>query len=189
MLIGKGELKKTATNPDAEIMNNISGAVHINLTSDGETTIYTNSIIDVFANGDSMLHYDPTCAEELKVLKNNPERIKEHQKHYDRKRSDVEKCLKAFIFIKYAKVYDATIVSLDSKVRNRFKLSLKDSEVIKVDSFWDTNIEVINPFGVGGHFRNQPIGERGKGAKKLIYIDSFMKNGYIRKATILKQSS
>lgn len=50
-----------------------------------------------------------------------------------------------------------------------------------VDITWSR--ETINkvPFGVVGHFRNQPVGE-GRKERKLIYIDPFVKAGYTRKS-------
>ena len=85
--------------------------------------------------------------------------------------------------MKYAKVYDETLISVDIKTRNKYSIPKEESSIIKIDSFWDKNIDVINPFVVSGHYRDQPHGA-GRKLRKTIYIDGFMKSGYSRKATM-----
>lgn len=49
---------------------------------------------------------------------------------------------------------------------------------------WYTTIVRKEGFNVRGHFRLQPCG-RGRSERKLIYINEFKKNGYIRRARLL----
>lgn len=95
------------------------------------------------------------------------------------------KCLKMFIFLKTAEYNSKDFISEDNENRKYTAGSKIDYKII--DSTWDTNINVLNPFGVSGHFRNQPKKNENKDwYKELIYIDSFTKNGYKRQAGILK---
>ena len=91
--------------------------------------------------------------------------------------------IKMFIFLKTASVVDKTFIS-DSKTGLKYKSETKENEgIIVVDSNWDSSINVINPFPVSGHFREQPKKNKKKEwYKEIIYIDSFMKQGYNRKA-------
>ena len=90
-----------------------------------------------------------------------------------------------FIFLKTANVVDKTFIS-DSKIGVKGNTTEKENEgIIVVDSTWDSSIHVINPFAVSGHFREQPKkNEKKEWYKEIIYIDSFMKTGYNRKAKI-----
>ena len=106
--------------------------------------------------------------------------------YYDKQQNRLETALKAFIFIHMAKVTDKTFVCDDSGISIRDKLKKKkttNTDIIRIDSKWDSNIKVINPFGVSGHFRRQPYGT-GRNMTKTIYIDAFMKTGYTAKARI-----
>ena len=58
-----------------------------------------------------------------------------------------------------------------------------DSRITILDSTWFTNLVKSESFNVRGHFRLQPCGQAFKD-KKLIWIDSFQKSGYNRKATV-----
>lgn len=98
---------------------------------------------------------------------------------------DLLTALKCFVFLKCAKVIDKTFIADDTPMTTYRRLK-RDSNVdyIYVDGHWDENIKVINPFEVSGHFRNQPKkNDRGEWYKELIYIDSYMKQGYTRRAT------
>lgn len=93
--------------------------------------------------------------------------------------------LKCFVFLKCAKVYGKTFIEDDTPMTTYRRLR-KESNIdyYYVDGHWDSEIKHINPFQVSGHFRNQPKkNEKGEWYKELIYIDSFMKQGYTRKAT------
>lgn len=99
--------------------------------------------------------------------------------------------LRCFVFLKCAKVIDKTFIT-DNTPMTTYRRLRKESNVdyVYVDGHWDSGIKVINPFQVSGHFRNQPKkNEKGEWYKELIYIDSFMKQGYTRKATKEKVES
>lgn len=94
--------------------------------------------------------------------------------------------LNMFIFLHTVEVIDATYIADDNKSLSTYRRLRKDKDInyVYVDSSWDTNIDVINPFSVKGHFRHQPKkNENGEWYKELIYIDGFMKKGYHRKST------
>lgn len=67
---------------------------------------------------------------------------------------------------------------------NNFKYLLNNSKynITYVDSLWKQRISTEG-FKVSGHFRLQPFGE-GRKKRKLIWIESFTKEGYSRLATI-----
>ena len=92
--------------------------------------------------------------------------------------------IKSFIFLKTASVIDKTFIS-DNKnqPKDKYGFTKKNLEVTVINSFYDESINVLNPFSVSGHFRNQPK----KDGIEVIYIDSFMKKGYKRPAKILVQ--
>lgn len=92
---------------------------------------------------------------------------------------------KCFIFLKCASVVDKTFVSGKSTMCTyRRRKKEKNIDYIYVDGHYDQSVSVTYPFKVSGHFRNQPKKkENGEWYTELIYIDSFMKKGYTRKAT------
>lgn len=100
------------------------------------------------------------------------------------KEAKIWTAIKMFIFLKTAKVIDQTFLSENDNYGIASKLSGNDSTgIIVVDSTWDSSIHVINPFAVSGHFRQQPKKNiKKEWYKELIYIDSYMKNGYHRNA-------
>ena len=95
--------------------------------------------------------------------------------------------IKAFVFLKTASVIDKTFISENKKYQIKSKIGVdkKSNDITVINSFYDESINVLNPFSVSGHFRNQPK----KTGVEIIYIDSFMKKGYKRPAKILTQSS
>ena len=97
-------------------------------------------------------------------------------------------CVQMFIFLKTIKVIDKTLIlEENSNILNKKHLTKNKYDYIKVDSFFNENINVINPFSVKGHFRNQPKkNSKGEWYKELIYIDGFIKKGYKREATKTK---
>lgn len=101
------------------------------------------------------------------------------------KTAKIWKSIKMFIFLKTANVVDKTFIS-DSKIGVKGNQTEKENEgIIVVDSTWDSSINVVNPFPVSGHFRYQPKkNEKKEWYKEVIYIDSFMKTGYNRRAKI-----
>ena len=94
--------------------------------------------------------------------------------------------IKCFLFLKTATVIDKTFISENKKfkIKSKFGISKENNEYTIINSFFDESINVLNPFSVSGHFRNQPK----KNGVEIIYIDSFMKQGYKRPAKILLQS-
>lgn len=92
--------------------------------------------------------------------------------------------IKSFVFLKTASVIDKTFIS-DNKnqPKDKYGFTKKNLDVTVINSFYNESINVLNPFSVSGHFRNQPK----KDGVEVIYIDSFMKTGYKRPAKILAQ--
>lgn len=108
--------------------------------------------------------------------------------NYRSKLNDIWLCIRMFVFLKTAKVIDETFIAENGNAKQYIENGRKNQGVIVVDSFYDSTINVINPFSVSGHFRNQPKkNDKGEWYKELIYIDSYIKNGYTRKAKILEQ--
>ena len=108
------------------------------------------------------------------------------KQEYEYKRNKIWEAIRMFIFLKTAKVVDKTFIS-DSNCK--YKPSKQDKRidvgVTVIDSHWNESINVVNPFAVSGHFRNQPKKNmKGEWYKEIIYIDSFMKTGYRRRAVI-----
>lgn len=97
-----------------------------------------------------------------------------------------EECHKEFfqilIFLKYTEP-DIKYIPSGKKVgtkKNGF-YNLCTTDVQVVDSNWNTTVVRTEGFSVDGHLRLQPYGE-GRSKYKLIWIDSFDKEGYVRKA-------
>lgn len=100
------------------------------------------------------------------------------------KSNKIWKAIKMFIFLKTAEVVEKTFVSDSNSTPNKQKSSTdSNSDIIVIDSTWDSSINIINPFPVSGHFRQQPKKNKsGEWYRETIYIDSYMKNGYSRNA-------
>lgn len=90
--------------------------------------------------------------------------------------------IKSLVFLKTASVIDKTFVSENKnvkfKVKSKYGFTELNNDVTVINSFYYESINVLNPFSVSGHFRNQPK----KNGVEIIYIDSFMKKGYYRPA-------
>lgn len=140
--------------------------------------------IEAYKVSNSITTIDDDTSANASPLYNN------YHKDYNKRFDDTRLCLQTFMFVQFAKIIDTTRISVDDEsvsFSERLKKRTKHSlDIIQVDTLYDENIEVINPFGVKGHFRNQPIGE-GRKETKLIYIDSFMKTSYTRSATKIKE--
>lgn len=96
----------------------------------------------------------------------------------------LDRAFKMLIFLKYAKSNPRVKEEAHHKPRVETVKELKDRGIIVVDANWDSELYILNPFGVAGHFRNQPYkDEEGKWQKKLIIIEPFTKKGYHRKST------
>lgn len=99
----------------------------------------------------------------------------------------LQTALKMFLFLKTASVIQQTYISED-KGRTYERKQGTVRNYVLVDSTWDSDITVLNPFAVRGHFRHQPKkDDRGRWYRDLIYIDAFMKKGYHRRATKVLQ--
>jgi len=110
-----------------------------------------------------------------------------HTVHFELLKNKVELCFRAFMFIHFAKIITSTVVSNKPSIKTLkmdrlLKRKTIYDDIIVVDTIYDETQQVINPFSVSGHFRNQPCG-RNHNERKLIYIDTFMKTGYTRLAT------
>lgn len=73
-----------------------------------------------------------------------------------------------------------------AKVGGNKYLNETDKKVTILDCTWFTNLVVSGKFGVSGHLRWQRYGPNNS-LKKLIWIDEFEKEGYVRQAKILSQ--
>lgn len=88
------------------------------------------------------------------------------------------------LFKKYCEIETKVIdpkVSRREKVAGKKYLNETNKRIKILDATWFTNIVVSGAFGVSGHLRWQRYGP-GNTQKKLIWIDEFQKEGYIRKA-------
>ena len=93
------------------------------------------------------------------------------------------KVLKMFVFLKTASVIEQTYISDDSPAKSYERNKRVVRNYVLVDSTWDGDITVLNPFSVRGHFRHQPKkDDKGEWYRQLIYVDSYMKQGYHRRA-------
>jgi hypothetical protein len=100
------------------------------------------------------------------------------------KLSILDTVLRMFVFLKTASVIEQTYISDNEPVRSYERGKGVIRNFVLVDSTWDGDITVLNPFSVRGHFRHQPKkDENGEWYRDLIYIDAFMKKGYHRRAT------
>lgn len=158
---------------------------------------YINNVLDFLINKDTTLIKDPEFRPLFKKLTKTDDPdyatfLNNSKEDYAAKLNDANLCLKAFMFIHFAKTIDTTRICQSEENRSimeRLKnVKQNDINIIQVDTYWDENMKVINPFSVSGHFRNQPIGE-GRKETKTIYIDSFMKSGYTRNSTFNKVNS
>lgn len=86
--------------------------------------------------------------------------------------------------------HEAKIVSHKSSVNFNGTVykNLNKCSVTILDSTWYTSITRTEGFMVRGHLRMQPCGPN-MSERKLIYIDSFEKHGYTRKARMLPRSN
>ena len=173
--------------------NIMDGFIYIDFYSD-TLEYWINNPLDILQQKESLLKHDTFSLKRLKKCINNGEFVDKYYKPLDddyRKRfSNTKLCLQAFMFVFFAKIIDTKRLNIEDqsiKLSERMRGKKATIEVIQVDTLWDENMSVINPFGVQGHFRNQPFGIERKD-RKLIYIDSFMKTGYNRSATKTRMS-
>ena len=88
---------------------------------------------------------------------------------------------KCFVFLRTSEVYSKVYVP-DPTPTFRRKKGYRPLNYTYVDSTWDMNIDVNNPFPVRGHFVNQACKINGEWGHKLIYVEQYMKTGYHRRA-------
>lgn len=101
------------------------------------------------------------------------------------KKNAIYYALKMFIYLKTAKEISQDYV-VDTTPTYKRKRGYIPLNYIQIDATWNKNIDVNSPFPVSGHFRHQPKKDaNGEWYKELIYIESFMKYGYHRKAKML----
>lgn len=94
---------------------------------------------------------------------------------------DFARFLKLLIFTEYSELQEVVIKpnqSYGTKKQGKY-LNETNKDFILVDSTWNNTIIRKEGFGVGGHFRLQPIGKE-RQDRKLIYINDFFKKGYTR---------
>jgi hypothetical protein len=164
----------------------LSGFLYFDFNS-GSSSCFINNILDCLQNKDNLLINDKKEIDLLKKARHEQELLSNLKKDYVEKHQETLLCLQSFLFIHFAKIIDSTKISENKKISLTEKMKGIKSfiDVIKIDTFYDQTINVINPFAVNGHFRNQPMGKN-RDETKLIYIDSFMKTGYNRLATKIK---
>jgi hypothetical protein len=94
------------------------------------------------------------------------------------------------IFKKYADIETKTLNNTCPKAThiNCLYENNLNKAVTVIDSTWYTNLIKTEGFNVRGHFRLQPVGE-GRKERKLIWINDFQKNGYVREAGKLKHEA
>ena len=125
---------------------------------------------------------------DLEKASKNEDYLMALQEDFKTKSDIIFLAIKSLVFLKTASVIDKTFVSenknLKFKIKSKYGIAEQNNDVTVINSFYDESINVLNPFAVSGHFRNQPK----KNGVEIIYIDSFMKKGYYRPAKILSQS-
>ena len=96
--------------------------------------------------------------------------------------------LKLLIFVEYSELSE--VVIKPNRTHGTQKtgkyLNGTDSDVVLVDSTWNSIIIRKEGFGVSGHLRMQKCGINREDVK-LIYISEYVKEGYIRGAKKLKE--
>jgi hypothetical protein len=92
-------------------------------------------------------------------------------------------------FLKYAEVEDKFIkASSKEKGIDCKYINETNSDVHYITSNYIQNLYIQGAFKVRGHWRLQPKKKEGEWTKELIWINEFEKQGYTRKAEILKHA-
>ena len=91
-----------------------------------------------------------------------------------------------YFYLKYAKVEVYESIQKKPIKISKHEKFLVDSplKINWVDSSWFRTIIRKEEFGVRGHFRLQNYKEKGQWVKKLIYIEPYIKHGFVRHAKI-----
>jgi len=114
-----------------------------------------------------------------------------YSENYYSDASTKEKCelfIKILIFLHLSEVKEVHLKP-NGKVgdrRNEKVMNKTTHPFIVVDTTWNITSIRTKGFTVSGHFRLQPYG-KDRALKKLIFVDQFEKEGYIRKAKHLKK--
>lgn len=195
MVVSSRKDIKYHSEPDFAVRISIDGSIYMDYSYE-QMDYVVNNPLEMLRIDDSYLEWEEPYIKALKKMEaesvklGSPEEYcgetyDNNKSEYDHKVTRMKFCWQAFLFIHFARVIDTSVISEDSyksfsdKVK---KINKNVIDIIKVDTFYDKNVHVINPFEVNGHWRNQPYGP-GREKTKLIYIDSFMKTGYTRRAT------
>ena len=93
-----------------------------------------------------------------------------------------------YFYLKYAKVEVYESIQKKPIKISKHEKFLVDSplKINWVDSSWFRTIIRKEEFGVRGHFRLQNYKEEGQWVKRLIYIEPYIKHGFVRHAKIEK---
>lgn len=176
------------------LQDTLSGFLYYDFYS-GEKQCYINNLIDAaLHNKDNLLAKEKNIRRDVRKLiqevdNGDKTTYNIHLDDYIKKYEETRLCLQAFMFIHFAKIINTTRISEQCDTRTfaqkMHKTPIPYVDVIQVDTHYDETLNVINPFSVSGHFRNQPCGKNWS-ELKMIYIDQFMKTGYTRLATKLK---
>jgi hypothetical protein len=161
----------------------IIGSAVINFHLD-EPAIIPNNAIYYVDKLDDIDNVPTDFRNDLAKATKNVDFVAALKKDYLAKYDILFLAIKSFIFLKTASVIDKTFISENkNQPKDKYGFTKKNIDVTVINSFYDQSINVLNPFSVSGHFRNQPK----KDGIEVIYIDSFMKKGYKRPAKILVQ--
>ena len=128
--------------------------------------------------------------EQLKALEKRVEELEKQLK--DQKDDDNilrdfwGEILTFYFYLKYAKVEVYESIQKKPIKISKHEKFLVDSplKINWVDSSWFRTIIRKEEFGVRGHFRLQNYKEKGQWVKKLIYIEPYIKHGFVRHAKI-----
>lgn len=184
IMVSFGELKHTVDNPEFYVSQTLIGYIYIDFFSE-KTQHWINNPLDITNENGSLLSKDRFILNKCKKLVGNPDLMKATKEEYNLQGAKIILCFQTFLFLYLAKIIDSTTISVEKEqsFKDRIRgIKSHSIDIITVNTHYDENATTINPFSVSGHFRNQPIG-RGRKETKLIYIDSFMKSGYIKRAT------
>jgi hypothetical protein len=91
--------------------------------------------------------------------------------------------IQTLIFLEFSELETVT-VKPNGKIKTVGEgkiLNGTNYNIVIVDSTWNKKIIVAGEFSVSGHLRFQPYGAN-RQRRKLIYIDEFKKQGYVRNA-------
>lgn len=181
-----GRWERITENPEFQIRELMSGYVYMDFSNDIISYWINNPLDIIEKKQNTFLFHDKEYIKRLSSYgRGNADGLLDCKAEYELKYNNTKSCLKAFVFIYCAKIINSTRLNIEQDLTFKERIERKKTNtynIIQVDTLYDESIKSINPFSVSGHFRNQPYGD-GREKNKLIYIDSFMKMGYTRRAT------